>query len=108
MSLKDPEILPRNDSSRAQSSLEKVLKTVILPMRLADPSQPQRVQLQSDARHQVMDAHWTLIKMMLRGNISPFFFFLWSHLWHMKVPGLGVELELQLLAYSTATTTPAL
>ena len=25
-----------------------------------------------------------------------FVFFLWPYLWHMEVPGLGVELELQL------------
>ena len=27
------------------------------------------------------------------------------HLWHMKIPGLGVKLELQLLAYAAATST---
>ena len=32
-----------------------------------------------------------------------FFFFLGPHLWHMEVPKLGVKLELQLLAYATAT-----
>jgi len=42
-----------------------------------------------------------------------FFFFLsfvfWGlHLWHMEVPRLGVELELQLLAYTTTTTPPDL
>ena len=26
-------------------------------------------------------------------------FFLWPHLWHMEVLGLGVKSELQLLAY---------
>ena len=39
---------------------------------------------------------------------SPFFLsfcFLAPHLWHMDVPRLGVELELQLLAYVTATAT---
>ena len=30
------------------------------------------------------------------------FWFLGPHLWHMEVPGLGVELELRLLAYTTA------
>ena len=35
-----------------------------------------------------------------------FFFILWLHMWHMEVPELGVELELQLLAYDTATGTP--
>ena len=32
-----------------------------------------------------------------------FFFFLGPHLWHMEIPRLGVESELQLLAYTTAT-----
>ena len=36
---------------------------------------------------------------------SPLFFFLELHLWHMEVPGLGTESELQLMAYSTATAT---
>ena len=34
-----------------------------------------------------------------------FFFFLRSHWWHMEVPRLGVKLELQLPAYTTATAT---
>ena len=41
------------------------------------------------------------------GSIPPFFvvffFFLRLNLWHMEVSRLGVELELQLLAYTTAT-----
>ena len=37
-----------------------------------------------------------------------FFCFLGPHLWHMEVPGLGVESELQLPAYTTATVTPDL
>ena len=38
----------------------------------------------------------------------PFFFFslLGLHLWHMEDPRLGVELELQLPAYATATAMP--
>ena len=32
-----------------------------------------------------------------------FFSFLWPYLWHMEVPWLGVELELQLPAYITVT-----
>ena len=36
-----------------------------------------------------------------------FFFFLGPHPLHMEVPRLGVELELQLPAYVTATATPA-
>ena len=42
-------------------------------------------------------------------DFSVFFFFFFPlfrpHLWHMEVPRLEVELELQLLAYPTATAT---
>ena len=41
--------------------------------------------------------------------ITFFFFFsslsLWPHLWHMEVPRLGVELELQLPPYTAAPAT---
>ena len=37
-----------------------------------------------------------------------FFGFLGPHLRHMEVPRLGVQLELQLLAYATAIVTPDL
>ena len=37
---------------------------------------------------------------------SPLFFFKQLHLQHMEVPRLGVELELQLPAYATATAMP--
>ena len=30
------------------------------------------------------------------------FFFLWPHLWHVEVPRLGVEPQLQLPVYTTA------
>ena len=33
------------------------------------------------------------------------FLFLGPHLWHVEIPKRGVELELQLLAYTTATAT---
>ena len=35
----------------------------------------------------------------------PEFVFLWLHPWHMEVPRLGVDLELQLPAYTTARAT---
>ena len=35
-------------------------------------------------------------------SFSFFLFFLGLHLWHVKIPRLGVETELQLPAYSTA------
>ena len=41
-------------------------------------------------------------------DLERFFLFLGPHPWHMEVPRLGVELELQLLAYNTATATPDL
>ena len=34
-----------------------------------------------------------------------FFFFLGTHLWHVEFPRLGLKLELQQLAYATATAT---
>ena len=37
-----------------------------------------------------------------------FFFFLGPHLLYMEVPRLGVQSELRLLAYATATATPDL
>ena len=37
-----------------------------------------------------------------------FFFFLWPRLWHMELPRLGVESELQMLSHATATATPVL
>ena len=42
------------------------------------------------------------------GGVVFVFVFLGPRLWHMEVPRLGVESELQLLAYSTATATPDL
>ena len=39
---------------------------------------------------------------------AQWFFFLRLHLWHMEVPRLGVESELQLQANATATATPDL
>ena len=38
--------------------------------------------------------------------LSFLFVFVGPHLWPMEVPRLGVELELQLLAYTTATAVP--
>ena len=45
------------------------------------------------------------IKFLKREVSLPFFFFLGLRLQHMEVPRLGVELGLQLLAYTTATAT---
>ena len=39
-------------------------------------------------------------------NCPLFFFFLGPPPWHMEVPRLGVESELQLLAYTTASAMP--
>ena len=43
-----------------------------------------------------------------KGTHIFFFFFLALHLWHMKVPRLGVELELYPLTYTTDTAMPDL
>ena len=43
----------------------------------------------------------------LHSQILLFFFcFLGPHWWHMEVPRLGVEQELQLPSYATVTATP--
>ena len=42
------------------------------------------------------------------GSAFLFFFFLEPHPQHIEVVRLGVEYELQLLAYTTATATPDL
>ena len=68
-----------------------------------------------------MDPSWVLNLLSYIGNsprvflvnqsviykqqLCAFFFFLGPHLRHMEVPRLGVESELQLLAYTTATAT---
>ena len=44
----------------------------------------------------MMNTHFKLV-------FASFFFFLGLHLQHMDVPRLGVKLELQLLACTTAT-----
>ena len=41
-----------------------------------------------------------------KSSLKFFFFFLGLHQWHMEVPGLGVELELQPPAHTTATAMP--
>ena len=39
-------------------------------------------------------------------NEALFIYFLFMHLQHMEIPGLRVEVELQLQAYDTATAIP--
>ena len=49
------------------------------------------------------------MRVLFLSSISVFFFlfvFLGPNPWHMKVPRLGVQLELKLLAYTTATAMP--
>ena len=46
---------------------------------------------------------------MLPDHLNPFCpFFFRATLWHVEVPRLGAELELQLPAYATATAVPNL
>ena len=35
-----------------------------------------------------------LQKVKIHGDLFLVFFFLWRHSWHMKVPRLGVEMEI--------------
>ena len=46
-----------------------------------------------------------MVSCLIFKSLSHFFFFLWPHLWHVEVPRLGVELELQLQIYATAMAT---
>ena len=54
---------------------------------------------------------FNIAKNKMQQNFNFFFFFFWSfcllrpHLWHMEVPGVGVQLELQPLAYTRAIAT---
>ena len=57
--------------------------------------------------HRVLLWGWNLIPSIMLYNFF-FFCFLWSHLQHMEVPGVGVELELQLPDYITVIVTPDL
>ena len=53
---------------------------------------------------------WSILIPMLWPILMLFiyFFFLGAHPWHMEVPRLGDESELQMLAYTTAIATPDL
>ena len=48
---------------------------------------------------------WILPFIFIFCNASFLLFFLGPHVWHMEIPGLGVELELPLLIYTTAIAT---
>ena len=52
---------------------------------------------------QKTDVHCTSKKCSFYHSIFFSFFFLRPHPWHLEVPRLGVESELQLLAYTTVT-----
>ena len=48
------------------------------------------------------DSHSELLFFAIKNFLSFFFFFFFCFLGHMEVPRLGVQSELQLLAYTTA------
>ena len=54
---------------------------------------------------EIVQCWWALLRdfWILPKLRSTFFFFLGPHLWHMEVPGPGMESELQRPAYTTAT-----
>lgn len=61
------------------------------------------------ARKQWVSLDYEKLMEMDRGQTIKFSFaFLWLPLWHMKVPEVGVESELQLCGYAIATVAPHL
>ena len=44
--------------------------------------------------------------LILRRVRHYYFFFFWPHHWLMEIPQLGIQLALQLLAYTTAIAMP--
>lgn len=61
------------------------------------------------ARKQWVSLDYEKLMEMDRGQTIKFsFVFLWLPLWHMKVPEVGVESELQLCGYAIATVAPHL
>ena len=80
------------DYNMIDPSLPRPLGCVVLG-RSPDPLGLQFIPdtVLSGSRSEVLKPEWDFC----------FFFFLGPHLWHMKVPRPGVELELQLLAYAT-------
>ena len=64
----------------------------------------------STHEHRIIHIHWTNVNFLgffssLGFGFCFVFVFLGPHPWHMEDPKLGVELELQPLAYTTATAT---
>ena len=78
------------------------------PLYICDPSPPPQCPSLSLLQSQ-SPGHLCLL-CLSRCNFFFFFLFcfLGAHPRHMEVPRLGVQLELQLLAYTTATATPDL
>ena len=83
---------------------------------LINPSKSWQLYLQNTWEIPSIFSHFFHIRTLLKITITSYSntakafsgfweFFLWPHLRHMEVPRLGVESELQLLAYTTATAT---
>ena len=75
-------------------------------------SEPPGVALVRDHPPALAEPHFTVNNGSVSGHDGPSSFFLLSlcflgpPLWHMEVPRLGVQSELQLLTYTTATAIP--
>ena len=73
--------------------------------RQEERAQEKRATESTQQHHGTKTPHRPLIPINTNGLNLPIYSF-HLHLWHMEVPRLGVELELQPLAYTTATATP--
>ena len=51
----------------------------------------------------VPDSKMVVLHILSQFFFVPFFVFLGLHVWHMEVPRLGFESEMQPMAYTTAT-----
>ena len=94
----------KNQTAAAQVPAEPQVQSLAWHSELKDPALPQlqcRLQLwlRSDPSYAAGQP-----KKIIYSCLN--YHYIWPYPWHIKVPKLGVELELQLQAYTTAAATP--
>ena len=119
--LKSSSRSPKGTLSAAMRAEAASLKMILNTLKQNDEATgPSAVSFPSSAEDPSIHAKVTSNQPLARPTLSSppwdrpslsflcyfFSFFLGRHLRHMEVPGLGVELELQVPAYPTATATP--
>ena len=90
--------LHQHPGSRAVTHQHVLTQTKIRAALLSSTSTPRRKLSPHDVYPRTQTFHARRPKALFF-----FFCFLWPNPWHMEVPGLGVESELHLPAYTTAT-----